>query len=246
MQNSKPKYLLIDKCIFFKEKGILAVGDLHLGYEHMLKNLGVDFPLKEKKELKEGFENLFKEIEKRKLQIKILVFLGDIKHSFGFEWKEKHSFNEILKFIKEKLPNTKIIFIKGNHDTIDFSYGKMKNYYIKEDIAFLHGHESFPEIFDNKIKTLVLGHLHPSIILIDKHTSRKEKYKCYLIGKYKSKKIIILPSFLTTIEGQTINNLEYEYKNFFSILPKKELRNFEVFVVENREILKFGKIKNLR
>ena len=137
-----------------------------------------------------------------------------------------------------------IILIKGNHDTIDYSFSdKLQDYYIEDKIAFTHGHTLFKEVFSEKIETIVMGHLHPSVILSDSQDIKREKYKCFLIGKFKEKNIIILPSFLATIEGTTINSVDYEYEDSFSIIPKKNLMNFETYIVGEKEVYNFGKIK---
>jgi hypothetical protein len=54
-----------------------------------------------------------------------------------------------------------------------------------------------------------------------------------------------MPSFLAAIEGTTVNSFEYEYEDYFSIIPKKDLMNFEVYVVGEKEVYDFGNIKNL-
>jgi uncharacterized protein len=242
----KKPYLFIGKTIFFPEKGILAVGDLHLGFEFKLQQSGVLVPEMQIQEIKEELKDTFNEIEKRNFKLKKIVFIGDIKHSFSYEWKEKNYFRELLNFLKEHVKDKDIILIKGNHDTIDYSFSdRLKDYFIDGEIAFTHGHQAFPEIFDKKIKIIVMGHLHPSVILSDSQNIKREKYKCFMEGTFKSKKIIILPSFLATIEGTTINNIEEEYEDYFSIIPKKSLINFEVYIVGEKEVYDFGKIKKL-
>ncbi len=243
-ENMEKEYEFIDKSLFFPQQGILVIGDLHIGYEYMLQQSGILIPERQVKEIIGDLEKIFNKLKDKK--IKKIIFIGDIKHSFGFEWQEKNYFNEILEFVKKYLKEKDIILIKGNHDTIDYSFGRMKNYYIKNDIAFVHGHESFKKIFDKKIKTIVMGHIHPSVILSDKQGIKREKYKCFLIGKYKRKNIIIMPSFLATIEGTTINNLSDGYEDYFSIIPKKALMNFEVFVVGEDKVYGFGKVKELK
>lgn len=239
-------YLFINKTIFFPKEGILAIGDLHLGFEYSLQQSGLLVPEQQVEEIKEELKKIFEEIKKRKLKLKKIIFIGDLKHSFSYKWKEKNYFREIMNFLKKYVEEKDIILIKGNHDTIDYSFGdKLKDYFISKNIAFCHGHKSFSEVFKEKIKTIVIGHLHPSIILSDKKNIKREKYKCFLVGKFKNKKIIILPSFLATIEGTTINNLEKEYEDYFSIIPKKNLLNFEVFIIGGNENYDFGKIKNL-
>jgi hypothetical protein len=137
--------------------------------------------------------------------------------------------------------------IKGNHDTIDYSFGdKLQSYYIEGDTAFLHGHELHEEVFEKEIQTIIIGHIHPSVIFTDKQTSKKERYKCFLVGKYKNKKIIVLPSFLSTHEGAPVNDYDFSYEDNFSIIPKKYLLNFNVFAIGENKVYEFGKVRQLR
>jgi len=244
--NSMKDYLFFGKTIFFPKQGILAIGDLHLGFEYKLQQSGVLVPEMQIEEIKSELKKIFDEIKNKNLKLKKIVFIGDIKHSFSYEWKEKNYFKELITFLEKYVKNKNIILIKGNHDTIDYSFAdKLQDYFIAEDLAFTHGHKSFPEIFDKNIKTIIMGHLHPSVIISDKPNIKREKYKCFLIGKYKTKNIIILPSFLATIEGTTINSIEYEYDDSFSIIPKKNLMNFNVYVWGEKENYSFGKIRSI-
>ncbi len=239
----KKDYEFIGKSVFFPKKGILAIGDLHLGYDYMIQQSGVLIPERQAEEVISDLKFIFREAEKRKLKIKKLIFIGDIKHSFAYEWTEKNYFREVLNFLKTKFDEKDIIFIRGNHDTIDYSFGKMKDFYIEKDIAFIHGDKTFLQIFDRKIKTIVLGHIHPSIMLSEKKGVKKEKYKCFLAGKFKNKEVIILPNFLSTVEGAIVNNIGEEYEDYFSIIPKKALINFSVYVIGEDKVYEFGKVK---
>lgn len=240
------KSIFIGKTVFFPTEGILAIGDLHLGFDYSLQQSGLLVPEQQVEEIKEELKNIFGEIKNKKMKLKKIVFIGDIKHSFSYQWKEKNYFREIIKFLEKYIPEKNIILIKGNHDTIDYSFSdKLKDYFIYKNLAFCHGHKLFPKVFKEKIDTIVIGHLHPSITLSDKKNIKREKYKCFLVGKFKNKKIIILPSFLATTEGTTVNSMEYEYQDYFSIIPKKNLLNFDVFIVGEDKTYPFGKIRNL-
>ena len=239
------EHQFIDKALFFPEKGILVIGDLHIGYEYQLQQSGVLVPEHQIKEMIEELKKIFEKIKKENKIMKKIIFLGDIKHSFAYEWKEKNYFNEVIDFLKKYFKEKDIILIKGNHDTIDYSFGKMKKYYVEDDIAFLHGHELFLQVLDKKIKTIVMRHLHPSVLITEKHGVKKEKYKCFLTGKFKGKEIIILPSFLGMIEGTTVNDYNESYESYFSIIPKKTLMNLEVHAVGEDKVYDFGKVKNL-
>jgi metallophosphoesterase superfamily enzyme len=94
-----------------------------------------------------------------------------------------------------------------------------------------------------------MGHLHPSIVLKDEMAIKSEKYKCFLKGKHKKKEFIVLPSFLGMTEGLALNEFNDEKaKGYdFSLIPQKELKNFEVFIVPELgdEALSFGKVKSI-
>ncbi|MEK6820183.1 MAG: metallophosphoesterase [Nanoarchaeota archaeon] len=230
------KYKFIDKSVFFPQEKILVVADLHLGYEQALNEAGVFLP---KHQFKEIMENMKKIIEKTG-KLKEIIILGDLKHEFGTissqEWREVLEF---LDFLQEK--TEKIVLIKGNHDTILEPIAKRKNlevkdFYIKKDVAFLHGHKSFLEVLDKKVKLLVMGHKHPAITI--RENVKAETYKCFLVGKFKDKEIIILPSFFPLVEGSDVfiedTNLAFKFK--FS--------GFKVYVVGDK-VYGFGKLKKV-
>jgi putative SbcD/Mre11-related phosphoesterase len=240
-------FIFLSKSLFFPEKGILVVGDLHIGYEARLRQSGVLIPKRQIKDLINGLKEIFNTIEiEKKHKIKKIVFLGDIKHAFGFESEERNEFQEVLEFLGEKFPAENIILLKGNHDTMDYTFeGFMKDFYIEDEIVFIHGDEFIKEAFDKKIKIIVMGHIHPSVILAEEEGVKKESYKCFLEGKFKDKKIIILPSFLDFIEGSPVNNYKDDYEDYFSIIPKKALMKFKVHVIGEDQVYEFGEVKNL-
>lgn len=240
------KYQFVKEALFFPEERILAVGDLHIGYDSMLKRSGILLPTSQIDSLLERLENIFKKIKAGNGDVKKVIFLGDFKHSFGFDFEEKKGFKKVMEFLSDHgIPEEDIILIKGNHDTIDFSFGKMRNYYIKSGIMFLHGDKSFPEMFGKGIKTLVMGHLHPSIIIEEKPGVKHESYKCFLTGKFKGKETIILPSFLGMVEGTPVNEYREVHSESFSIIPRRDILKFEVHVVGKDNNYDFGEIRRL-
>ena len=238
-------FQFIDKALFFPEEKRLVIADLHLGYENALSEQGVLLPRTQLKQTKEDLEKVFNEInEKQKSKGKIkeklneIVILGDLKHHFAGilkqEWKDV---SEILEILKKK--SRKIILIKGNHDTILEPIARqqgmlVKDYYIKNGICFLHGHKMFSECLKKDVKMIVLGHKHPAVVLRDK--IKAESYKCFLVGKWKSKEIVIMPSFFPLVEG---SDVFVEDTNL--CLPLK-LASFKVYVVADK-IYEFGILK---
>jgi len=240
------KYEFMDKAVFFPEKGILAIGDLHVGYEQSLRDSGILLPENQIKDIIEDLGKIIRKIKEKKQRLRKIIFLGDIKHYFGYEWKERFYFNKIVNFLLEHIEEKNIILIKGNHDTFDFTGKKMKDYHLEGDIVFLHGHKSFKEIFDKNIKIIVSGHLHSSVLLEDSQGIKREKYKCFLVGKLKGKTIIVLPSFFRMVEGTPINDQVYENNEDFSIIPSKSIQKFRAHVIgENGEVFDFGEVRNI-
>jgi hypothetical protein len=240
----KQDYIFIDKSLFFPEQGILVIGDLHIGYEQALMDSGILIPEQQVNEVIETLDFIINEIKTKKYELKKIVFLGDIKHMFGYEWKEKASFNRILEFLKKYVSEKNIILIRGNHDTMNLGF-QFKDYYIDSNIAFTHGFEDFPELYDKSVSVIVTGHLHPSVILTEDPGVKKENYKCFLVGSSKGKTILVLPSFLEFYEGTPINYYKEDFIPSFSIIPKKDILKFKIFVIGEDSVYEFGKVGDL-
>lgn len=237
------KFEFIKKALFFPEEGILAIGDLHLGYEEMFRVKGYSIPKNQIKETINELNEIIDEIKNNNKKLKKIIFMGDLKHFFSYERTEGYDFIEIYNFLHDKIKGLEIILIKGNHDTFDLIGIEMKDYYIDNNLCFTHGHKLFDEILSDHINTIVTSHLHPSVTLYDSQKIKKESYKCFLIGKWKNKEIIVIPSFFNIVEGTNILSEEYE-KDFF-IIPYKEIKKFNIVIVGEKENYNFGKVIDL-
>lgn len=244
------RFEAIDRCLFWKEKKILIVGDLHLGYEEYLNEMGWSFPKTQVQATIEVFERIFKKIGK----VKEIIILGDIKHYFGGVLaSEMRDVDKIFNLLKGNLEKDgRIIIIKGNHDAIlepvvrNYNYVELKDFYELENILFIHGDkESFSKIgldfYSNTRKRLlcVIGHFHPAIII--SRGAKAEKYRCFLYGKSKElkKEVIIVPSFFPLVEGTDVSKET-------RLEGRIDVANFEVFAIdETGEVYDFGKVKEL-
>jgi len=228
----------IGKCLLIEsKKKILVIGDLHFGYGESLRKMGIMIPDR-------LFENLTLELNfiLDSFEIDEVVILGDLKHEFGkilnSEWREINEFIDIL--LKRKKD---VVIIKGNHDKITGIITEkrgilIKDFYIYEDIAFIHGDKDFKEIYKRDIKTWLMGHAHPAVKISD--GNKEEKFKCFLDGKYKGRRVIILPSFFDINEGTDPREFD------LGLAWKFELNKFKVKVVgEGIEVLNFGKLKEI-
>jgi len=214
-----------------KYKDYLIIADLHLGLEEALNKQGILIPKFQFQEILEKLEKIIKEVKP-----KAIIINGDLKHEFGLiseqEWSQVF---KLLEFLTKK---SKVILIKGNHDTILKPIAKKFNIEILEkleidDITILHGNKIIPI----KTKTLIIAHEHPAISISSK--IRSELYKCFLKGKYKNLILIVQPSFNFVNIGSNIlkEKILSPYINNIS--------NFEAFVVSDK-IYDFGKISTLK
>lgn len=236
----------IGKCALIDEKSerALIVGDLHLGFEEYLNNSGILVSRQMYKEIVEYFEKVYK----RSGKVDKIVLLGDVKHDFGKigkqEWFESLELFDYLKktFLKIK---GKIIIVKGNHDKLIEPIVKRKkfvelvDFYLIGKSAFIHGDRMFEILKSNKIERIFLGHGHPAIKL--KEGNKIEIYKCYLVGSWKEKEIIVCPSFIDYREGSDPRENEMKY------FEKLDLNNFKALIIdEELNVLNFGKIGKIQ
>lgn len=217
-------------------KKILCVADLHLGYEEVLLRSGVNLPNRIFEETLENLGDIFDLAGK----VDEFVILGDLKHEFGrFLHGEREEIYRFFEFVFSRVE--RVVFVKGNHDVIvkDMKYWErveVVDYYLLGDCAFVHGDRDFEILEDKKIKRWFMGHLHPAIAISD--GVKSEMYKCFLIGKFKGREIVILPSFFSANEGMDPREQRGNVWDF-------NFDNFEVEVVDGLKTRNFGKLKNI-
>lgn len=246
----KTQIKFLHDCLLIKN--ILIIGDLHIGYDEQSDGKPL-FPGLQLEEIIGKLREVFRYLKKEDIEIKKVILLGDVKHDFrtitDIEWRETLKFFDFLKENIDIKNKNRIIVIKGNHDNILEPITRksnilLKNYYKiiinEKKYYFLHGDKILKECLDADF--LILGHLHPAIILNDKY--KYEKYKCFLKGKLNKKNIIILPSFNDVKYGYNLNITDKDNNSFIS---NKQLKEFEVIIYNNLEKkdYNFGKLKNL-
>jgi putative SbcD/Mre11-related phosphoesterase len=144
---------------------MMVIADLHIGWETALSEKGIYVPTHTLKLLKK-LTNLITIYKPEKLLI-----LGDVKYSVALvdmgEWYDiPNFFNELKNHVKE------ISIIRGNHDgniepLLPENIEVLPSTGITlGDVGFFHGHR-WPSPLLLKCKTLVMGHVHPTIVFRD-------------------------------------------------------------------------------
>ena len=188
---------IMETSLWLKKEKILIINDLHIGYEEALHKKGILVPKFQIKEIINRMEAILNEVTPN-----IIIINGDLKHEFGRvlnqEWKEVLQFLDFLS-----LKCQEIIIIKGNHDPIIKTIADRRNIkivteYQTDDILIVHG----DQLVETSAKRIIIGHEHPAITL--REQGKREKFKCFLKGKWKRKELIAVPSFNPLIEGTDI------------------------------------------
>lgn len=230
----------IGKCMLIKsnEEGILVVGDLHLGYEEAMNRSGVFVTREMYNEMIKEFDEMFLKIGK----VDKIILLGDVKHAFsGNLTQEWNDVLRLIKYLKGKCG--KLIILRGNHDNYLVNIANkegidIEKLYFWNGIMFMHGDVDSNELYDKKIEYWVMGHVHPAIKISD--GNKMEKYKCFLIGKYKDKKVIIVPSFFSLVVGSDVRedlNVPWDFN----------VDSWDVKIVgDDLDVLDFGKLKRIK
>lgn len=248
--------------LWFPMEKILVIGDVHLGYEGALVKQGYLLPQTQFKESVEAIQKILGEVKPQ-----TIVVNGDLKHVFGTisdqEWLDTSKFLDIL--LKS---SKKVVLVKGNHDTILSPIAKRKKLEIVEHYCFnkvkqkskmdlknvlnpfkkkinsvciVHGDKKVNNKEVKEVDLIIIGHSHPAMVL--EEGSKREKYKCFLLGKHKKQKLIVMPSFLPGILGFDIKSLKQSSPEHSPYL-QDDLGNFEVFIV-GEKVYRFGKLKNI-
>jgi|SRR3989344_5837386 len=234
---------IVDTALWFEAEKVLVINDLHIGYEEALHRKGVLVPRSQLRRIIEKLQKIFQQVKPAKI-----IINGDLKHEFGTVLRQE--WREVLEFLDFLLDQEKeVIIIKGNHDPIIRPIADKKgiavvNEYMVGETLIVHG----DELVETDAARIIIGHEHPAITV--REGSKWEKYKCFLKGIWKSrgkdskkkelKELIAVPSFNPLLEGTDI--LKEELLSPFL----EDIKNFEVYVVGEKEIFYFGKVKELQ
>ena len=217
--------------LYLKLKDYLIFSDIHLGYEESLNKKGIMLPRLQFEDLVGKLKKILGDNSSRKV-----ILNGDIKHDFGklFDTEWRYAL-KLIDLAKDP------IIILGNHDknllqVLDKRYIKPVSSFKIDDILVMHG-DKIPDKEQLKgIKTIIIGHEHPSIKI--KSGPRTEKFKCFLKGRWQKFNLIVMPSFGSIEEGSDIREKR------LSPFLKEDISFFECFIVADK-VYPFGNLSGI-
>lgn len=213
-------------------KDTLVITDMHIGITYDLWKKGVSIPSQ--------ISDFSKRVNKLKKMTKTsrLVVLGDVKHKVpGIALQE---FKEVPNFF-DSVNYNKITIVKGNHDShierMVPEKVKIRKSMILGDCLLTHGHRNVK----TTKKCIVIGHNQPHLRFRDELKAIYSEPVWVignLSGKYKGKKLIIIPAF-NELCGATVVNKDELLGPIAKTLIKKSSR---CFLLDGTDI---GVIKDL-
>jgi putative SbcD/Mre11-related phosphoesterase len=213
MNISQIQPIINEPVLFFKNKKILVIADLHIGIDSELINYGI-FQTDHTQKMIKHFLSICEKQKPNKI-----ILLGDIKHNIpNTSYYER---KDVKKFLEQIKNIASIHIIPGNHDGFieKLSPPNIKIHsskgFIIENIGFIHGHR-WPSNEIMSCKQIIMAHTHPCILFKDRlnHKTYEPcwiKTKCIqtkIKEKYPDSKdpsILIIPTFNKLCGGTSIN-----------------------------------------
>ncbi len=190
-------------------EGLLAIADLHLGYEDALRERGVELPYEQYPRIKGAIIRLISDFSPDKV-----IIVGDVKHEFGTALNQE--WREVLDLIKTiRGMGVELEVVRGNHDNFLIPILRkegieIKDYLVEAGIMFVHGHKPF--IPPDNVNLIVMGHEHPAVALRDE-LGAGHKMKAFLKAKFMDRELLVLPALSPLAPGTDVLQ---SYGNFLS------------------------------
>ncbi|MBN2566580.1 metallophosphoesterase [Candidatus Woesearchaeota archaeon] len=214
----------------------LVIADIHIGIEEHLAGTGVLVPATHFGEVRRQLERLIADLAPA-----VVVIAGDIKHEFGTisdqEWRDT------LRLIDLVAPRARLVLVRGNHDTVLGPIAGRRGVEVTDSYRvgstlILHGDTVPSEEMLRGAAAVIIGHEHPALTVSD--GIKAETYKCFLVGSWRRRTLVVLPSFNPLVEGTDIL-----YGGRLSPLLARGIEGFEVVCVAD-QAYPFGTVRTLR
>jgi putative SbcD/Mre11-related phosphoesterase len=183
----------------------LVISDLHLGIEYFLEGKGIRIPSQWKAMAREVVAL------KEETGADTLIINGDLKHGIP---AGKREFRDTRLFIKEVSAHfDEIYLVKGNHDGgLQNEIGHLVEIvpgsgFVFDGVGIFHGH-AWPSEDVMEARSLLMGHMHPSYEFTDS-IGNSQKEPCWVRGRYKARKITVMPAMSRFYGGAAVNRGEF-------------------------------------
>lgn len=181
--------------LYIEEFRALVAADIHLGFEEYMAEKGVYLPRVQLKKVLEYMERSLGLV-----RADTLIIVGDVKHLFDrLGRRESKDLSEFFTYTSNRF--SRILLVKGNHDTFVHSISKKYSVEVYDqlrmgNILFIHGHrDDLDNVERGNVELIIMAHEHPSISLKDPVTGYSSKFPCFLAAPLREGwKVLVLPA----------------------------------------------------
>jgi len=224
------------------QRSWIIVADLHIGIEAQLRRAGFNIPSQT--------EKMFKTLEGLSSMADGLIVLGDVKHKIpGVSYREDR---EIPPFIDRLLSSYReLIVVAGNHDG---GLGAILSEDVRaipgngtaiDEVGICHGHV-WPSKSAMAAQRLVMGHIHPSVLLTDSIGSRTNE-KCWAKARFEKKlvleryehcpeELVVVPAFNPLLTGTPVNGRRGAYLGPIFRNRLVDQKSMEVYLLDGSNL----------
>jgi hypothetical protein len=239
--------IIEEPALLVKEKKLLVIADLHIGIESELRESGLQVP-SQTKVMQQRLISIL-----TTYKVNDIILLGDIKHTIpSSTFQERIDVKNFLEVIQSY---GILHILPGNHDgNIDRLLTPTiqlhpSDGFVFEGIGFTHGHRK-PSNEVMSCETIVIGHTHPTVMLIDRLGYRTFE-QCWLRGtpfrnklkeKYPgspTKQILLMPTFNPLCGGIAVNR-DPLLGPFGSLI---DVENADLYLLDGSSL---GKVKDMK
>lgn len=203
-----------ERALHLPDDATLVVGDLHVGLESDLRQMGINLPSQTERMRKRLLDLLASTGATR------LVVIGDLKHRIPYSTQQEAQ--ELPRFF-DGFPAS-VELVRGNHDVdlwglLDVDVHEPEGIRVG-DAGLLHGH-TWPSQEVMGASTIVTCHNHPAVALVDE-LGHRHKEACWVRAGFtpaareryptlpEDAKLIVMPAFNELTGGTAFNAPEGE------------------------------------
>lgn len=194
-----------ERALLLPDAKTVVVGDLHVGLESGLREMGVNIP----SQTLRMRERLLKILDETRAER--LVVIGDLKHKVPYSTRQEQ---QELPWFFRGFP-VPVELVRGNHDVdleglLDVVIHPAGGIRVG-DVGLLHGHE-WPDEDVMSARILVTCHNHPAVMLADE-LGHRHKEACWIrtrfLGRAHYEKVpeqlLVMPAFNELTGGTAFN-----------------------------------------
>ncbi len=229
--------------VYIRSLNMLAISDLHLGYEGAMANKGAFIP---KVNLKHILDTLKNALDKKN-RIKSLMITGDIKNTFSdVITDELNELYDLADFCKNH--EVEIALVKTKHDNFVERYSERMGLKVYKDqieiekYVFFHGDKE--PVIGADTRMLIMGHEHPAIGITGS-SGKRERLRCFLYGKFKRMPLLVVPAMGYFSSGTEVNSIP-ESELLSPIFKHTRIDDMHAIAIGYGSTLDFGNVGKLR